>query len=261
MRLRDTIFSAWAQVRHRVVAHNTLGYGIHSPYLFNIARALLPSKEPYYAFEKIEAYRHELLRSEQVVHVDDFGTGRSGNRRVRDIARLTLKPSRESQLLMRLAVMGGAKEMVELGTCLGVSSAYLASVGKDAHLTTFEGASEVASIAQKGWKKLGIMNIDCIIGNLDETLADFKPEHPLDLAFLDANHTYEATVRYFRQLLPYAGKKSIFVLDDIHYSRGMDRAWKEIVAMPEVSATMDLGVIGLVFFDKNFEKKTYYIRL
>jgi len=261
MRLSDRIFSAWAYVRHRVGANNTLGYGIHSPFLFNLARAIFPCTYPYYAFAPIERRRAALLRSEESIFVEDFGTGTSGKRRICDIARLTLKPSREAQLLMRLAVELKAEEMVELGTCLGISSAYLASVGGKSHLTTFEGAPEVARIARKGWEELGLFNVDCIIGDIDKTLPSWAPGKPLDLAFLDANHTYEATVRYFRALLPYVHKKSVFVFDDIHYSRGMQQAWDEICRMPEVSATIDLYAMGLVFFNPDFEKKTYRIRL
>lgn len=261
MRLKDRIFSAWAYVRHRVVARNTLGYGIHSPYLFNLARAIFPCTHPYYAFGKIERRRAALLRCEDEIFVEDFGTGHSGKRRVCDIARMTLKPSREAQLLMRLAVEQGAKEIVELGTCLGISSAYLASAGSDVRLTTFEGAPEVAEIARKGWLELGLKNVECVVGDIDKTLPEWRPEGKIDMAFLDANHTYEATVRYFKTLLPFAHKKSIFVLDDIHYSCGMQRAWEEICKMQEVSATMDLYAMGLVFFDPNYEKKTYCIRL
>lgn len=257
----DSIFRAWAWLNHRVSSPHTMGFGIHSPYLFNIARAIVPCREPYYAFAPIERLRDMLLRSGETVWVEDFGTGKSGRRRVKDIARLTLKPSREAQLLMRLAVMQKAQEIVELGTCLGISSAYLASADSRARLTTFEGASEVAEVARKGWSQLGLHNVDCIVGNIDQTLPEWHPQKSVDFAFLDANHTREATLRYFDLLLPYAGKKSLFVLDDIHYSRGMQRAWEEICKRPEVTATMDLGAMGLVFFDPNLEKKTYRIRM
>lgn len=261
MSFRDKIFSASAWLRHRVSAANTMGFGIHSPYLFNIARAILPCRDPYYAFDAIEQLRRSMLRSNETVWVEDFGTGKSGRRRVADIASRTLKPSREAQLLMRLAVMAHAREMVELGTCLGISSAYLASSDGRARLTTFEGAPEVAETARRGWQQLGLTNIRCVVGNIDKTLPDFRPEATLDLAFFDANHTHDATLRYFEQLLPYAGPKSLFIFDDIHHSSGMQKAWEEICRHPKVTASIDLYAIGIVFFDTNLEKKTYRIRL
>lgn len=261
MRMSDKIFSALAYVQHRACAANTLGYGIHSPYLFNIARTILTSHEPYYAFLPIEQLRREYLSSDQTVYVEDYGTGQSGTRRVCDIAAQSLMPREEAQLLMRLAVMMDAKEMVELGTCLGISSAYMASVGTKAHLTTFEGAPEVAALAKKGWETLGLRNIDCIVGNIDDTLPTFSPARPIDMAFIDANHTGEALLSYFDKIAHHLTSSSIVVLDDIHCSRSMEAAWREICRRPDVTATMDLYSMALVFFDKNFEKRTYRIRL
>lgn len=40
----------------------------------------------------------------------------------------------------------------------------------------------------------------------------------------------------------------------------MEQAWERICKHKEVSATMDLYSMGLVFFDPNFEKKMYRIR-
>ena len=260
MHVREKIFSTWAYVRHQACAGNTLGYGIHSPYLFNIARTILPSTEPYYAFEPIEALRRNLLSEEKTVYVEDFGTGRSGKRRVSDIARTSLKPRREAQLLMRLGVMQGARELLELGTSLGITSAYLASIDSRAHLTTFEGAPELAKTARAGWQQLGIQNITCIEGDINLTLPKWQPEKPLDFVFIDANHTGDSLLRYFEQTQALRSQHAIFAIDDIHASRDMEQAWKRICKHKEVSATMDLYSMGLVFFDPNFEKKTYRIR-
>ena len=260
MRLRDKIFSSWAYVRHQSCANNTLGYGIHSPYLFNIARTILTSTEPYYAFEPIKALRRNLLSEEKTVYVEDFGTGRSGKRRVSDIARTSLKPRRESQLLMRLGVMQGARELLELGTSLGITSAYLASIDSRAHLTTFEGAPELAKTARAGWQQLGIQNITCIEGDINLTLPKWQPEKPLDFVFIDANHTGESLLRYFELTQAHRNEHAIFAIDDIHASRDMEQAWERICKHKEVSATMDLYSMGLVFFDPNLEKKTYRIR-
>ena len=260
MRLRDKIFSSWAYVRHQSCANNTLGYGIHSPYLFNIARTILPSSEPYYVFEPIEALRRQLLMDTRMVYVEDYGTGRSGSRQVREIARTSLKPRREAQLLMRLGVMQGARELLELGTSLGITSAYMASVDSRAHLTTFEGASELAKIARAGWRQLGIQNITCIEGDINRTLPKWTPDRPLDFVFIDANHTGDCLMRYFETTQALSSKHAIFAIDDIHASRDMEQAWLRICKHKNVSSTIDLYTMGLVFFDPNFEKRTYRIR-
>lgn len=261
MKGRYWIFSAWAYVKHRLTSRHTLGHGIHSPYLFYIARAILPDTNSYYCFGAIERARGDLLLSHEKIDVVDYGTGQSGRRGVAVIAASSLKPRQEAQILFRLAVMTGAKEMVELGTSLGVTSAYLAAASSVARVTTFEGSPAIAGVAKNVWKKLHLKNIDCRIGNLDEVLAKYAPSCPIDLAFLDANHTGDATLRYFEYLQQYAAETTIFVLDDIHYSPDMQHAWEVICKHPSVTATMDLFSMGLVFFDKHLERKTYRIRL
>ena len=240
---------------------NTKGYGVHSPYLFYIARAILPETGRYYCYDEIESLRTELLRSREEVGVRDYGVG-GELRRVSKIARRALKPMREAQVLFRLVNMLKAKTIVELGTSLGVTTAYLASADSRAEVWTFEGSEALTDIAQRGWKKLGLHNIKVVQGNIDETLPLEEREWGVvDFAFMDANHRREATVHYFDLLARHAGEKSIFVVDDIRYNREMWDAWCAICGREYVTARMDLGSMGLVFFDTHFPKQEFRIRL
>ena len=72
----------------------------------------------------------------------------------------------------------------------------------------------------------------------------------IDLAFVDGNHRKEPTLQYFRQLLDKKTEQSILIFDDIHWSKGMEEAWQQIQQHPDVTLTIDLFFIGLVFFRK-----------
>jgi len=78
---------------------------------------------------------------------------------------------------------------------------------------------------------------------------------------VDANHTYQATKRYVDYLLPRMNEKGIIVLDDIHYSEQMERAWKELKADNRVTTSMDLYHVGLLFVDNHYLKRHYRIRI
>ena len=227
----------------------------------------------YYAYPKIEQQRKRLLQTTAVVNHTDYGTGARAKgaeatdqtRRVADIARLHLESPSIGQLLFRLVnyLTGVSQEpltIVELGTSLGITTAYLAAPSERNTVQTYEGAEEVADVAMDVWRELGIRNIVPVIGNIDETLERYKAKKT-DLAFIDANHTYEATLRYFRQLLPSAAQHSIYVIDDIHHSPEMERAWKEIQAMQQVTSTIDCYHVGLVFFNKHYIRKHYRMRI
>lgn len=95
--------------------------------------------------------------------------------------------------------------------------------------------------------------------NRQPTTANSQP--PTDLIFFDGNHQKDATLRYFRQLLPLAHNESIFIFDDIHWSPGMEEAWEEIRRHPRVRVSIDTFFWGMIFFRKEQEKEHFIIRL
>ena len=92
-------------------------------------------------------------------------------------------------------------------------------------------------------------------------ITDSPDQRGIDVAFIDANHAYASTCGYFNVLADMTHEKSVIVVDDIHYSEEMERAWKEICADERVTSTIDLYQMGLVFFDKHYWKRNYKMRL
>ena len=258
----DLWFRIGSYARFLLRSRNTMGYGIHSPYLFYIARTIIPETAGYYCFEEVERVRRELLRDNTEISVEDSGKGVDDKHQVAEVAKVTLKSQKKAQLLFRLVNLLKAQTIVELGTSLGITTAYLALPNKEAKVWTFEESKDLLKIAKQNWKGLGIKNIEAVQGNLEDTLARESANwSTVDFAFLDANHRQEPTLRYFDILASHAGEKSIFVIDDIRHSREMWEAWKAICEREDVTARMDLGTMGLVFFDPHFPKQTFRIRL
>lgn len=153
--------------------------------------------------------------------------------------------------------------IVDLGTSLGTTTAYLAQATKafGGHVLTFEGCPETALVAQQNFSQLGIQNVSVVVGNLDETLAaEVVALPPVDFVFFDANHRYEPTVRYFEICLTNIHNDTVFVFDDIHWSAEMERAWAFIKKHPSVRVTVDLFWVGLVFFRHEQPKQDFILR-
>jgi len=127
-------------------------------------------------------------------------------------------------------------------------------------IVTLEGSEAVLSVAQGVWRALQLENIEWHEGNIDDTLSLYAREH-LDVAYVDANHTYEATMRYVQFLLPRMNEKGVIVLDDIHYSAGMEQAWNALKTDERVTTSMDLYHVGLLFVDPHYLKRHYRIRV
>ena len=160
----------------------------------------------------------------------------------------------------RLAMGVGRLMVVELGTSLGVTTAYMAAMNQHNKVITYEGCPAVAEIAKENWKALEIKNIDCRVGEITADMLDRDLER-VDVAFIDANHTYAGTRAYFNVLAEKVHAKSVIVVDDIHYNKEMEKAWHEICEDERVTSTMDLYQMGLVFFDKDYWKRDYRIRV
>lgn len=157
--------------------------------------------------------------------------------------------SEQGRLLFHLARAFRPDSVLELGTNLGISAAYLATgvrYGGGGRVITIEQSLARLEQARSHLRELGIDNVDVIEGDFDEALPSVLDGiDRLGMAFIDGNHDYEATLRYVDRIRPQM-RGGILVLDDIRWSEGMSRAWDEICAHPTAEAVVDLGRTGIV---------------
>jgi predicted O-methyltransferase YrrM len=240
-------------------------FDVHSPFLYQLITEVLKGKVKNQDYFRIENLKRKLLRDQQKVEVTDLGAGSrslSGNvRKVGRIVKNSSKPKKYGRLLYRLARHLKPDTILELGTSLGLGSAYLALGNPDAKVITIEGCPNLSAIARENFRKLSLENIKLLNGSFDELLPGvLKQISRLDLAFIDGNHLKEPTIRYFEQCLPRTSCDSILVFDDIHWSDSMESAWEYICNHPSVMLSVDLFYMGLVFFKKELTKQHFVIR-
>ncbi len=249
-------------VRHWLTAKPKGGFGVHSPFAFHFITNVIEEKLPYYCFSVVERYRRSLLRDKQTIDVTDYGTGPSCPKRICDIASNSLKRASLAQVIFRIAISNRSKEILELGTSLGITTLYLAKTDSKAHITTLEGCPNTAAVARNLMDNAGVRNVDIVIGDINKTLDGALSRHQkLDLAFFDANHRKEPTIIYFEKCLPKVSDNSIFIFDDIHHSAEMEEAWDEIKKHPAVRVSMDFFHFGVIFFNEALQTEHYKIRL
>lgn len=250
-------------VHYYLHASNSRGHGIHSPFVFDFIIHVLNDLKPYPEYSKVEAIRKQLQQDGSVLHIHDLGAGSrmaSTQKTVSHIARRVVKSKRLAQLLFRIVRYYQPQTVLELGTSLGITSAYLALANPRGSLITLEGSEAVAGVARKNFSALSLPGIQLITGNFDDTLPDvLKRMHTVGLAFVDGNHAKEPTLHYFRSLLNKINPSSILIFDDIHWSKGMEEAWEEIKADPRVKLSIDLFFIGIVLFREEFKIKQHFV--
>ncbi|MBY0477630.1 MAG: class I SAM-dependent methyltransferase [Chitinophagaceae bacterium] len=246
-------------------AANGKGHGIHSPFVFDLVVKVLNDETNYAAYKEIEQQRRRLLKNETIITVEDFGAGSvkglTKQRVVQQIAATSLKPKKYAQLLYRLVQYVQPTQILELGTSLGITTAYLAKAKPDAAVITMEGSPAIAEIAQQQFADLQLKNVKVVTGNFDETLVSTlaASSTPFDFIFIDGNHRKDPTLCYFEQLLVKTTADTVFVFDDIHWSKEMEDAWELIKQHPSVTLTVDLFFIGLVFLRKEQKEKEHFV--
>ena len=247
-------------------ASNGVGHGIHSPFVFDFVKNVLNDKRDFYAFVAIESLRQKLKSDHTILQVDDLGAGskvsKSNQRKVSEIAKYALKSKKLAQFLFRLVNYYQPKTILELGTSLGVTTAYLAAANANAKVYTVEGVPAIAEVARKNFHQLNLYNTQLIEGSFDAVLPMLLENlKKVDFVFVDGNHRLEPTLKYFEWFLKHADENIIMVFDDIHWSEEMEWAWKKISQHPSVTCTIDLFFLGVVFLRKEFhEKQNFVIR-
>lgn len=239
---------------------------MHSPFIYRLLDEVIYDHASCPAYEAIEKKREELLKDKRWIEVTDLGAGSVyGNRKKKQIAQMAkraLKPPKLAQLFFRLSRYLKPATTIELGTSLGITSAYLSAANPGGTVYTIEGCPQTAAVAREVFKGLGLKNVVPHTGNFDERFPELLSGiEKLDLLYIDGNHRREATLRYFEWALPRLQETSLVILDDIHWSGGMQEAWKTIKAHPDVTVTADLFYIGLVFFHKGQAKQHFSIKI
>ena len=250
-------------LHYYLTAANGKGHGIHSPFVFDFVVSVLNDRSAYPAYARVEGLRRRLLRDQTLLTVEDMGAGSAfaGTRSlsVAAIARRAAKPRRLGQLLFRIARHYQPATILELGTSLGLSAAYLAAGAPHGRVFTLEGAAVVAAAAERNLCSVGL-EATVVTGHFDEQLGPLLERlPPIDLAFVDGNHRREPTLRYFDLLVRHAAGSAALIFDDIHWSSEMEAAWTAIKNDPRVYLTIDLFFIGIVFLRDEFKVRQEFI--
>lgn len=223
------------------------------------------SKEEMQWIEKIENLRADIEKNTSKVNVIDYGAGNpQDNRSEREMYNGTINTSRVcdiniaskrpfwAKVLFKIIREFKPQTAIELGTCLGISSAYQSSamiLNNNGRLITMEGSPELVKIAESHIKGLGISNVEIIEGRFQDNLKRILEENkPIDYVFIDGHHDEKATIDYYNLFIPYLKDGAVLVFDDISWSKGMKNAWKIIQKDKNIQLAVNFKEIGICIF-------------
>ena len=259
------LFRATKYLNYILLSRHKRGHGIHSPFVFDLVSRVFRNKPDPAVVFSVEQLRKRMISDKRTILVNDLGSGsgvhRNNLRRVSDIARRATVSGKYGRLLSNMATEFGKPLIIELGTSLGISTMYMAASNPTIKVLTIEGCAETASIAKQNFVEAGLNNILISGGPFDQVLQSIidtgvKP----GLVFIDGDHRKEPLFRYFNQLSKIADDKTVIIIDDIYNSKEMGEAWNELKLHENVSLSVDIYRMGMLFFREMITHNSYRIR-
>jgi predicted O-methyltransferase YrrM len=249
---------------------------VHSPFVFDLVTKCFYDKKNYPEYQSLNEYRKFLLNSKTSIEVTDFGAGsrvfKSNTRAINQIAKNAGISPKRAQLLFRIVNYFQPENILEIGTSLGLATSALslglesktnrAKLNENSKIITLEGCPNTMAIAKNQCQLQNLNNIEFVNTKFEDFLKNPKLEsrNP-KLIYFDGNHSKKATLEYFELLLPTITNDSVWIFDDIHWSKDMEEAWEIIKNHPKVTVTVDTFQWGIVFFRSEQLKEHFTIRI
>lgn len=240
------------------------GRGIHPPFAYELVSKVIYDGDKMGQPDAAVSYRNSLLKSKKTLDLAGHGAGsritKSAVRSVSSIARSSSVSHKQGLLLYRLVKWYQAEQILELGTGIGISTAYLASGSAEAELISVEGDPAKSALAREELNKAGMKHVKF----RNEAFSSCLPELIGKLAsgsivFIDGDHSYEPTVNTVQAILDRGLDETIIVLDDIYWSDEMEKAWRLLCEDERISLSVDLFYMGILVQRPGIEKQHYNV--
>lgn len=243
---------------------STNQHNIHSPFVYKFTTSCLYRLSHKFDID-FKQFRMSLISNKSILQVVDYGAGsrrfKNNMRPISEISKNAGISNRRGKLLFQIVQYFKPKNILEIGTSLGLSTYCLSKGHPAAQVISLEGCPNTAKIAKQQLKKFDCNNVKIIIGEFNKTLHDPLKTKSFDLIFFDGNHQKKATISYFEQALKNINNKSVFIFDDIHWNKEMEMAWSYIKNHEKVTISIDTFQWGIVFFRKEQVKEHFTIRI
>ncbi len=266
MRLQQRIIYAFKFLRYRLFARHRKGHGIHSPFLFKLVHQVWQQEIPPADEQKMKHLARSNPSDHAIVDCNRAGAGshisQKKMRRISSIFQSSGIPNRYGRLLHRVTAFYQPQLVLEFGTSLGISSAWMALGCPRARVYSVEAVPALAEKARQNHQEIDVQNIQVVTMDFNALIHKNElPQAASCLIFIDGDHTFKATLELFKYAVQnFYSEQLVVIIDDIHWSAGMEQAWKQIQQHERVRVTLDIFRMGLVFFDSNLSRQNFIIK-
>ena len=239
-------------------------HGVHSPFVYDLITKCFYDKTDLPGYWNLLHYKKSLQENTTSIAVTDLGAGsqvmKTQTRIVKHIASHAGSTEFRSKLLLRLVDYFKFENILELGTSLGIATYAMHLGNPDAKITSIEGCPNTTRFTRKNLIQNSASHISLLNGDFG-AIIPLLERNKFDFIFIDGNHQKEATLHYFESLLKNSHQNTVFVFDDIYWSKGMTEAWETIKQHPKVTVSIDTFFWGFIFLRTELQKEHFTTRL
>lgn len=226
-------------IRHR------RGFGVHSPFVYNLITKVIEERCPYYCYDEIERVRKQLLSDR--------------SQAARLVRREAIRP-KQGALLFRLTNYFRPKRVLQIGTATGISTLYLTAYASDVTCVALESLPERAEATCATFDCAVRRPADLRVGEYKETLpialADLQQP---DFVFVDGATGLPDAEELFAACLQRAGDATVFVFRGIHANCRTRAFWKQVCRHNRVTVSVDLHSMGIALLNPKLHKRNYTV--
>ncbi len=238
-------------------------HGIHSPFVYELLDKCLKIKTPNEFISTLNQLQKSLSSNKTLIQIEDAGAGSkklTNQRTIKSIYKTASCKGVYAKLLFQLSNHYKPKNILELGTSLGIGTIHLAFGNPAAKVTTVDACKNTLKIAQLNFAKLNLQNIKVVNAKFEDYLMQ-ENRIIFDLVYIDGHHDGKALKKYLGLLSKITDENTIFLLDDIRWSKDMFESWSEIICSEEFHLTMDLFRMGIIIRRPQQVKEHFVIKL
>ena len=233
-------------------AANGKGHGVHSPFVFQFITEILNDARFFYAFELIETQKKIFTAA----------TKKLGNKKHAEniLSMINQLPDfKYHSLLFRIVHYYQQEDILEIGSSLGISSAYLSLANEKYNIVSIVETTIQHLLSKENLKELNVNNATVIHSpELKFTLADigYKKFGIILFNMSEINHEIE-----FSDILKITKEDSIFIFFSKNESIKSTHFWNKLKFLPNTTISIQLFSMNLAFFRKEqYENEHYTIQ-
>jgi len=244
----------WRHI-HRKIFHRK-GYGIHSPFVFDLITNVVEQRLPFYAYKDIDLIRlHLRLHNQSIIYKEKQYS-------IKKYLQKQAITKKEGELLFRLSNHYKLHSIVSVGSSMGFTPLYLTGYSSKSQCITLEQEQDIAAIAQKSISKSSCSLIQIMQGAYQSLLPEALSKlQQIDCIYISKEITTEELMKIYQDILPFLHDKSIVIISGIHASSQKRNLWKQICKDPKITVSVDLYKLGLIFFRPKLHKRMYKSRM